>query len=217
MPGAVATVTLAPGWPPERPSRRAGAGGMALDAQAIRLSGRPPRGVCETGPDPSPRRVPGVLAEVSVRAARRMGAALPRAITLSILTCVCPALRGEASSGSTAIAGYQSVRTGRCLQLCDKRVRHAAPDFISVLFCPITDPLCDMAGCVAARRLGRRTGLVCGPRRPVTLLPKGPSLGAPLALLAQEVLEVVHQLLRVEGVVTPWARRLVARRVIGLL
>ena len=30
-------------------------------------------------------------------------------------------------------------------------------------------------------------------------LPKGPLLGAPLALLAQEVLEVVHQLLRVKA------------------
>src|SRR6266511_2437808 len=47
--------------------------------------------------------------------------------------------------------------------------------------------------------------------------PWGASLGAPSPLLAQEVLELVHQLLRVEGVVTRWARRLVRRRVIVLL
>ena len=45
----------------------------------------------------------------------------------------------------------------------------------------------------------------------------GASLGATFPLLAQEVLELVHQLLRVEVVVTRWARRLVRRRVIVLL
>jgi hypothetical protein len=45
----------------------------------------------------------------------------------------------------------------------------------------------------------------------------GASLGTPFPLLAQEVFELVHQLLRVEGVVTVWVRRLVPRRVIGLL
>ena len=47
--------------------------------------------------------------------------------------------------------------------------------------------------------------------------PWGASLGATFPLLAQEVLELVHQLLRVEVVVTRWARRLVRRRVIVLL
>ena len=43
------------------------------------------------------------------------------------------------------------------------------------------------------------------------------SLGSAFPLLAQEVLDLVHQLLRVEVVVTPWARRRVPRRVIVLL
>ena len=46
---------------------------------------------------------------------------------------------------------------------------------------------------------------------------EGASLGASFPLLAQEVLEIVHQLLRVEGVVTLWARCRVTRRIIGLL
>jgi hypothetical protein len=47
--------------------------------------------------------------------------------------------------------------------------------------------------------------------------PRGASLGTPFPLLAQKVLELVHQLLRVKVVLTPWARRLVTRRVIVLL
>ena len=43
------------------------------------------------------------------------------------------------------------------------------------------------------------------------------SLGSPFPLLAQKVLELVHQLLRVQVVVTPGTRRLVTRRVILLL
>jgi hypothetical protein len=43
------------------------------------------------------------------------------------------------------------------------------------------------------------------------------SLGSPFPLLAQEVLELLHQLLRVEVFVTQWARLLVNRRVIVLL
>ena len=43
------------------------------------------------------------------------------------------------------------------------------------------------------------------------------SLGAPVPVLAQELLELVHQLLRVKVVLMPWARRLVPRRVIVLL
>ena|SRR3989442_7377819 len=43
------------------------------------------------------------------------------------------------------------------------------------------------------------------------------SLGSPFPLLAQEVLELVHQLLRVQVVVTPGTRRRVTRRVILLL
>ena len=43
------------------------------------------------------------------------------------------------------------------------------------------------------------------------------SLGSPFPLLAQEVLELLHQLLRVEVFVTQEARRLVHRRVIVLL
>ena len=45
----------------------------------------------------------------------------------------------------------------------------------------------------------------------------GASLGSTLPLLAQEVLELVHQLLRVEVVITAWVQRLVPCRVIGLL
>jgi hypothetical protein len=43
------------------------------------------------------------------------------------------------------------------------------------------------------------------------------SLGSPFPLLAQEVLKLVHELLRVEVVVTAWARRGITRRVIRLL
>ena len=45
----------------------------------------------------------------------------------------------------------------------------------------------------------------------------GASLGSPFPLLAQEVLELLHQLLRVKVAVTLWARHLVHRRVIVLL
>jgi len=51
----------------------------------------------------------------------------------------------------------------------------------------------------------------------LTSQPWGASLGSPFSLLAQELLELVHQLLRIEGVVTLWARRLVPRRIIVLL
>jgi hypothetical protein len=47
--------------------------------------------------------------------------------------------------------------------------------------------------------------------------PWGASLGSPFPLLAQEVLELLYQLLRVEVIVTQGARRLVTRRVIVLL
>src|SRR5437660_4103227 len=47
--------------------------------------------------------------------------------------------------------------------------------------------------------------------------PWSASLRTTVALLAQKVLKLVHQLLRVEVIVTPWARRLVPRRVIVLL
>jgi hypothetical protein len=43
------------------------------------------------------------------------------------------------------------------------------------------------------------------------------SVGSPFPLLAQEILELLHQLLRVEVFVTQGARRLVTRRVIVLL
>ena len=45
--------------------------------------------------------------------------------------------------------------------------------------------------------------------------PPGASLRTPVPLLPQEVFEFVHELLRVEVVVTAWVRRLVPRRVIG--
>ena len=47
--------------------------------------------------------------------------------------------------------------------------------------------------------------------------PWGASLGSPFPLLAQEVLELLHQFLRVEVFVTQGARHLVTRRVIVLL
>ena len=46
---------------------------------------------------------------------------------------------------------------------------------------------------------------------------RGASLGPTVPLLAQEVFELVHQLLRVKVVLTPWARCLITCRVIVLL
>ena len=43
------------------------------------------------------------------------------------------------------------------------------------------------------------------------------SVASPLPLLAQEVLQLVHELLRVKVIITPWARSRVTRRVIVLL
>ena len=45
----------------------------------------------------------------------------------------------------------------------------------------------------------------------------GASVVSPLPLLAQEVLQLVHELLRVKVVLTPGAWRLITRRVIVLL
>jgi len=56
-----------------------------------------------------------------------------------------------------------------------------------------------------------------GPRLSPPRVAPGASLSTPFPFLAQEVFELVHQLLRVEGVVTVWARRLVPRCVLGLL
>ena len=42
------------------------------------------------------------------------------------------------------------------------------------------------------------------------------SLGSPFPLLAQELLELLHELLRVKVAVTLWARHLVYSRIIGL-
>ena len=42
------------------------------------------------------------------------------------------------------------------------------------------------------------------------------SLGSTFPLFTQEILEILHQLLRVEVIVTPWAQRLFHRRVIVL-
>ena len=47
--------------------------------------------------------------------------------------------------------------------------------------------------------------------------PVGVSLRTTVPFLTQEVFELVHQLLRIEVVLTPSTRRLVPRRVIGLL
>ena len=58
---------------------------------------------------------------------------------------------------------------------------------------------------------------MCGATRAVPALPCVGSLGASLALLAQEVLKLVHELRRVERVVTRGAWFSVPRRVIGLL
>jgi hypothetical protein len=38
------------------------------------------------------------------------------------------------------------------------------------------------------------------------------SVASPLPLLAQEVLQLVHELLRVKVILTPWVRRLGTRR-----
>ena len=43
------------------------------------------------------------------------------------------------------------------------------------------------------------------------------SVASPLPLLAQEILQLVHELFRVKVRITPGARRLITRRVIGLL
>jgi hypothetical protein len=65
---------------------------------------------------------------------------------------------------------------------------------------------------------------VCEPRvergRPSPVCheqPCGVSFASPLPLLAQEVFELVHELLRVKVILTPWARRLITRRIIVLL
>jgi hypothetical protein len=57
----------------------------------------------------------------------------------------------------------------------------------------------------------------CCPFLSLHLVDGGASLGSTVPLLAQEVLELVHHLLRVEVIVTLWVRRLVHRRVIVLL
>jgi hypothetical protein len=76
--------------------------------------------------------------------------------------------------------------------------------------------LTDIATTVAPPRrvswMARRARL--GPRPWPTWVA---SLGAPVPLLAQELLELVHQLRRVKGVLMPWARHFVRRRVIVLL
>jgi hypothetical protein len=56
-----------------------------------------------------------------------------------------------------------------------------------------------------------------GPRLSPPRVTAGASLRTTVSLLAQEVFELVHQLLRGEVIITAWARRLVTRRVIGLL
>src|SRR5262245_37339476 len=66
------------------------------------------------------------------------------------------------------------------------------------------------------------TVLVCCPARvDLFCLRNGQTwvalLGSTFPLLAQEVFELVHQLLRVEVVITAWARRCLTRRVIRLL
>jgi hypothetical protein len=43
------------------------------------------------------------------------------------------------------------------------------------------------------------------------------SVASPLSLLAQEVLQLVHELLRVKVIITPGVRRLGTRHVIVLL
>ena len=47
--------------------------------------------------------------------------------------------------------------------------------------------------------------------------PAGTSLSTTFPFLAQEVFELVHELLRVKVIITLWARHLVTWRVIGLL
>ena len=47
--------------------------------------------------------------------------------------------------------------------------------------------------------------------------PCGASVASPLPLLAQEVRQLVHELFRVKILITPWARRLITRRVIVVL
>ena len=86
-------------------------------------------------------------------------------------------------------------------------------------------PLRDITGGCSTPLPCVRTGLcVCEPPRdrggPACLRhesPWGVSLRTTVPLLAQEVFELVHELLRVEGVVTIKTQRLVPRRVIDLL
>ena len=73
-----------------------------------------------------------------------------------------------------------------------------------------------MLGSLATTR-SPGVGMVWAPSLSPPRATVGASLGATSPLLAQEVLDLVHQLLRVEVVVTRWARRLVRRRVIILL
>src|SRR5262249_34711546 len=91
--------------------------------------------------------------------------------------------------------------------------------------CHKTYPLGDITGGWAALPPEGRTRLcVCEPHvdrgsppPACHAQPCGASVTAPLSLLAQEVLQLVHELLRVKVLITPWLRRLITRRVIGLL
>src|SRR5262249_1368010 len=86
-------------------------------------------------------------------------------------------------------------------------------------------PLGDITGGLAVWPPQGRTRLcVCEPRvergRPSPTChaqPCGASVASPLPLLAQEVLQLMHELFRVKVLITPWARRLIIWRVIVLL
>ena len=72
--------------------------------------------------------------------------------------------------------------------------------------------------------MGEGSPVLCAPHvdggRPSLVCHEPPcdgSVASPLPLLAQEVLQLVHELLRVHVLLTPWGRRLGTRRVIGLL
>src|SRR5262252_490462 len=83
-----------------------------------------------------------------------------------------------------------------------------------------THPLCDITGGWAALPPEGRTRLcVCEPHVDRGRLspacheqPCGASVASPLPLLAQEVLQLVHELFRVKVVLTPGARRFITRR-----
>jgi hypothetical protein len=108
---------------------------------------------------------------------------------------------------------------------CNRYVRHAIPWLCWLKTTSRNLPfrrqhrmICRVAS------MGEGSPVLCAPHvdggRPSPVCHEPPcdgSVASPLPLLAQEVLQLVHELLRVHVLLTLWGRRLGTRRVIGLL